>query len=201
MATIQDQEREQEIYSNFINSINSDVTRLNYELHVNLFKKFCNLSNFSELLKIEEPQKQIINYILSLRQRGLASSSVSTMINAIYHFYDMNDVPLNKKKIKMFIGQSPKKVTDRAYSDTEISKILNVSDLRMKSMVLLMATAGLRIGAIPQLRLRNLEKSYIFTKLPNHIESFIRTNYNVNTSSNSCDSDVKCCGNGICITE
>jgi integrase len=80
------------------------------------------------------------------------------MINAIYHFYDMNDVALNKKKVKMFIGQSPKKVTDRAYFREEISRILNVSDLRMKSMVLLMATAGLRIGAIPQLRLRNLEK-------------------------------------------
>jgi len=157
MTTIQ-KDKEQEIYSNFINCINSDVTRLNYELHVNLFKKFCNLSNLSELLTIDEPQKYIINYILALRQRGLASSSISTMINAIYHFYDMNDVALNKKKIKMFIGQSPKKVTDRAYSDGEISRILNVSDMRMKAMVLLMATAGLRIGAIPQLRLRNLEK-------------------------------------------
>src|SRR4029079_2885096 len=96
MTTIQ-QDKEQEIYSNFINSINSDVTRLNYELHVNLFKKFCNLSNLSELLLIDEPQKQIVNYILSLRQRGLASSSISTMINAIYHLYDMNDVALNKK--------------------------------------------------------------------------------------------------------
>jgi len=157
MTTIQ-QDKEQEIYSNFINSINSDVTRLNYELHVNLFKKFCNLSNLSELLLIDEPQKQIINYILSLRQRGLASSSISTMINAIYHFYDMNDVDLNKKRIKMFIGQSTKKITDRAYSDTEISRILNVSDMRMKTIVLLMASAGLRIGGLPQLRLRNLEK-------------------------------------------
>lgn len=102
---------------------------------------------------------------MSLRQRGLASSSISTMINAIYHFYDMNDVVLNKKKIKMFIGQSPRKVVDRAYSHEEISRILNVSDLRMKSLVLLMATAGLRIGAISQLRLRNLEKLILFYKL------------------------------------
>jgi integrase len=164
MTTIQE-DKEQEIYSNFINSINSEVTRLNYELHVNLFMKFCNQFNLSGLLTIEEPQKYIINYIMSLRQRGLASSSISTMINAIYHFYDMNDVALNKKKIKMFIGQSPKKVSDRAYTHGEISRILNVSDLRMKSMVLLMATAGLRIGAIPQLRLRNLEKENLIYKI------------------------------------
>lgn len=54
MTTIQ-QDKEQEIYSNFINSINSDVTRLNYELHLNLFKKFYNLSSLSDLMKIEEP--------------------------------------------------------------------------------------------------------------------------------------------------
>jgi site-specific recombinase XerD len=98
MTAIQDSDKEQEVYSNFKNSINSDVTRLNYELHVNLFKKFCNISILSELLSIQEPQKHIINYMMSLRQRGLASSSISTMINAIYRFYDMNDVVLNKKK-------------------------------------------------------------------------------------------------------
>jgi hypothetical protein len=82
---------------------------------------------------------------MSLRKRGLASSSISTMINAIYHFYEMNDVVLNKKKIKMSIGQTQRKIGDRAYTEEEISKILNVSDFRMKSIVLLMATAGFRI--------------------------------------------------------
>jgi integrase len=165
MTAIQDHDTEQEIYSNFINSINSEVTRLNYDLHVDLFKKFCKQSNLFGLLTINEPQKHIINYILSLRQRGLASSSISTMVNAIYHFYDMNDVALNKKKIKMFIGQSPKKISDRAYFHDEISRILNVSDLRMKTIVLLMATSGLRIGAIPQLKLRNLEKNNSIYKI------------------------------------
>ena len=75
MTTIQ-QDKEQEIYSNFINSINSDVTRLNYELHVNLFKKFCNLSNLSELLIIEE-QTENIKKILDGGQRGDARISRS----------------------------------------------------------------------------------------------------------------------------
>jgi hypothetical protein len=79
MTAIQE-DKEQEIYLNFINSFNSDVTRLNYGLRVNLFKKFCNLSNLSELLIIEGPQKHVFNYIMSLRQRGLASSSVSTIV-------------------------------------------------------------------------------------------------------------------------
>jgi hypothetical protein len=64
--------------------------------------KFCNLTKLSDLLRITDPQKKIINYIMSLRKRGLASNSISTTLNGIFHFYEMNDVILNKKKINMF---------------------------------------------------------------------------------------------------
>jgi hypothetical protein len=40
-----------------------------------------------------------------LREKGLATSSISTMLAAIYHFYEMNDVILNRNKINMFIGE------------------------------------------------------------------------------------------------
>ena len=58
----------------------------------------------------------------------------------------------------MFQGEYVKRARDRAYTHEEISRILNVSDLRMKVIILLMASSGMRIGAIPTLRLRNLEK-------------------------------------------
>jgi integrase len=70
----------------------------------------------------------------------------------------MNDVALNKKKINMFKGESTRKVVDRAYTQLEIKKILDVSDLRAKIITLLMATSGIRIGGLPSLRLRNVEK-------------------------------------------
>lgn len=57
----------------------------------------------------------------------------------------------------MFKGEYTRKVVDRAYTREEISRILNVSNLRLKSLILLMATAGLRIGAIAELRLSNLQ--------------------------------------------
>jgi integrase len=65
---------------------------------------------------------------------------------------------LNKKKIKMFKGEYTRKVVDRAYTHEEISKMLDVSDLRAKTIVLLMASSGVRIGGLPSLRLRNAEK-------------------------------------------
>jgi integrase len=103
------------------------------------------------------PQNQIVKHLMSLREKGLSSNSISTRLNAIYHFYDMNDIPLNKKKINMFKGEYSRKVVDRAYTREEIKKILDVSDLRSKVIVLLMSAAGMRIGALPSLRLRNIE--------------------------------------------
>lgn len=154
----QDIQNEEDLYFNFINSIKSEVTKKIYENDVKYYLKFCNLTKLSDLLTITDLQKQIIKYIMSLRKRGLASNSISTMLNGIFHFYEMNDVPLNKKKINMFNGEFTRKIVHRSYTHEEIGKILDVSDLRMKVIVLLMASSGMRIGAIPLLKLRNLEK-------------------------------------------
>jgi len=70
----------------------------------------------------------------------------------------MNDVILNKKKINMFIGEQTLKAVDRPYTYDEIRKILDVSDIRKRVIIGLMYAAGLRIGAISELRLRHIEK-------------------------------------------
>jgi len=153
----QDVDVERDVYFNFINSLKSEVTKKEYEREIRLFLKYCNVVKLSDLLTIQEPQRQIINYLMSLKERGLSYNSVSLALYAIYHFYEMKDIELNKKKINMFKGEFTK-VSDRAYTYDEIKKILDVSDLRIKSIVLLMCSSGLRIGSIPLLKLRNLEK-------------------------------------------
>lgn len=59
----------------------------------------------------------------------------------------------------MFKGEFTKTVTDRAYNHNEIRKVLDVSDVRLKVMILLMASSGIRVDALPLLRLRNLENT------------------------------------------
>ena len=148
-------QQKEDVYLNFINSIKSDVTKRIYEYNLKLFMEFCGIDKFEDLIA---QQDKIITYLMSLREKKLSFNSISTRLNAIYHFYDMNDVSLNKKKIKMFKGENQRKVVDRAYMHEDIKKILDVSDLRAKTIVLVMASSGLRIGALPDLRLRNLEK-------------------------------------------
>jgi hypothetical protein len=52
----QENENENEVYFNFINSIKSPVTKKIYEDNVKVFMKFCSVSNLGDLLKID-PQR------------------------------------------------------------------------------------------------------------------------------------------------
>jgi site-specific recombinase XerD len=139
----------EDVYLNFVNSIKSDITRKIYEYNLRLFMEFCEIDKFEDLIG---QQNQIIPYLMSLREKKLSYNSISTRLNAIYHFYDMNDISLNKKKIKMFKGEFSRKVVDRAYTDKDIRKILDVSDLRAKTIIFLIASSGIRIGGLPDIR-------------------------------------------------
>lgn len=165
MKQKQNQITEEDAYFNFINSLKSEVTKKEYEREIQLFMKFCHVSKLSSLLNLEDIQSQIIKYIMSMKGRDLSFNSISLALYAIYHFYEMNDVALNKKKINMFKGEFTRRVSDRAYTYEEIKKLLDISDLRMKSVILLMASSGIRIGAIPLLKLRNLEKIDLIYKI------------------------------------
>lgn len=144
-------------YYNFINSIKSEESKAKYDVNVRDFMRFCNIDKTSELLKIKVEQK-IIDYIINLRKLKLASHTIHNRLSAIYHFYTMNDVLLNKVKINKYKGEFKKVRKDRAYSHDEIHNLLDISDLRMKICILLMASGGMRLGAVPFIKMKHLEK-------------------------------------------
>jgi integrase len=144
-------------YSNFINSLKSDETKIKYDFCIKNFMTFVDQKDYSALLKINV-EERIIDYILQLRKLKLSSNTIRTRVASIYHFYAMNDVILNKTKINKYHGEFRKVVKDRPYTHEEIHKLLDVADLRMKVCILLMCGAGLRLGAIPDLKMKHLER-------------------------------------------
>ena len=92
-SLVKQEQQKEDVYSNFVNSIKSDVTKKVYEYNLRLFMEFCGINKFQDLIG---RQNQIITYLMSLREKKLSYNSISTRLNAIYHFYDMNDVFLNK---------------------------------------------------------------------------------------------------------
>ena len=144
-------------YSNFINSLKSEETKIKYDFCLKNFMTFVDQKDYSGLLKINI-EERLIDYILHLRKLKLSSNTIRTRVASIYHFYAMNDVILNKVKINKYHGEFRKVVKDRPYTREEIHKLLDIADLRMKICILLMCSAGLRLGAIPDIKIKHLER-------------------------------------------
>jgi integrase len=99
----------------------------------------------------------IIQWIKYLsNERHHRHSTIHHEVAAILHFFEWNDVRLNTKKINRSIPQDEEKTEDRHYTHEEIEQILSKCDERGRVIILLMASTGMRIGALPGLRVGDL---------------------------------------------
>ncbi len=165
----QNQEQEQQglqgekVYLNFINSLHSKATIKVYRVLIIHYIRFMNIksNNISSLLNQDHRiiEEQIISYLVYLRtDQKLSYSSLALRLAAIRKFYEMNDVMLNWKKVSNYLGENTKLFKDRAYITEEIQRLLTKADERMRVIILLLASTGMRIGAIPGLNLKHLTK-------------------------------------------
>jgi integrase len=72
--------------------------------------------------------------------------------------YQMNDVILNWIKINQYLGENTRKFKDRAYTTEEIQTLLTKADERMRVVILLLSSTGMRIGGAINLKLKHLTK-------------------------------------------
>jgi integrase len=111
-------------------------------------------------LIIDEPlmiQSRIIDFIIYCKDvKQVSPGTIHADVAGIKHFYNMNDIELKWKKIYSFEGEFYRVVEDRAYTHEEIKKMVDVADIRDKALVLLMASTGMRLGAIPPLQIKDL---------------------------------------------
>ena len=91
-------------------------------------------------------------------ERKLVYSTIHSRLAAIYHFYTINRVRLNKDFIAKFKPANRRVRQDKAYSVEQIRRMYDNSTERDKVIVLLMASVGLRIGALPTITIGDLTK-------------------------------------------
>ena len=154
-------QQQEEAYSNFINSINSDITRKEYNLKFSYFIQYCEKQNHNDMLLIPVGQLEstIRDYIVHLRRdRKLAPATVSSYVAPIVHFYEMNNFTLHWKRLKKFKAAHYNVVEDKPYSLEQIKLLVDAAPLRDKCIILIMCSAGLRRGALQHLRIRDLQK-------------------------------------------
>ena len=123
-------------------------------------KKYVELTGLTDPLSETNPrliEQQIIKFIIDLKNKNKSHSAIRNYTNAVFAFYKINDVMLNTTKIMKFMPEDKRVKKDRAYAHQEISKLLEIAEDRFKVIILLMASSGIRVGSIPDLRLRNLD--------------------------------------------
>ena len=77
----------------------------------------------------------------------------------------MNNIILNWKKISKGIPSSKKAANDRAPTLEEIQKLLEYPDRRIKSIIYVMVSSGIRIGAWDFLKWKHVKPYYEKDKL------------------------------------
>ena len=134
----------------FTKSLKSPYTRKAYTRELHKFKQFADVTDLQDLVKPDTKMMQdvLISYLLELEGRGLAYQTRNVAFAAVKHFYSINDVVLNWKKIARFLGENKKTVEDRPYTYEEIKQLLTKCDERRRVVVLLLASSGMRLGAV-----------------------------------------------------
>jgi len=138
----------------FLNSIQSEETKKLYD--------WCLRQYGYDRLELDSAdpkqiEKDIIDFIIKQKEQGKSYQAISNILNALKAYYQINDIVLNTRKIGRFMPPQRRIRKDRAYTHEEISKLLEVAELRMRVVILLLASSGIRLGAIPLLRLKNLD--------------------------------------------
>ena len=148
---------EENLYSNFINSLKSERTKINYNYALKQYMAFHRFDKYSHLLSNSE--ERIKEYVIFLNKNNASSTKFKLLFAALKNFYNMNDIENIKwYKLRRFQGEESPKFEDRCYTHEEIKTLLDAANMKMKAVILLMASSGMRIGALPSLSIGDLKR-------------------------------------------
>jgi integrase len=140
-------------------------------------------NEYSKLLELDPRiiQANIIDYISFLRNSQKSSASIMMYLSAIRKFYEMNDITmLNWTKIHSYEGEHEKVADDRPYTHSEVQQMISHTSIRNRAIILMLWSSGVRVGAIPLMRIKDLEpidqyNLYKVTVYPKSRKSIYRT--------------------------
>jgi integrase len=188
---------------NFIQSVKSDTSKREYAAALRRFIIHYKIGHWEELSKPipndsegkEERKKLLIescerilkltnkqlndiliDYVLHMKKQDRSEGYVISEYAAVKGFLSMNDIVLNWDKIAKYKGEFKKKQKDEAYSHPQIQQLLQVCDIRTRCIILTFCSTGIRVGALPELRLKHLKKVgdlYQFTIYEGYKEEYI----------------------------
>jgi integrase len=162
----------------FLYGIKSKVSQKIYQISIGYFEQW-HKKKIEDLLKLDTKviEEILIQYIIYMRERNLSYASITSRLAPIATFLSLNDVLVNKKKLKRFMGEDNKTINDEAYTHEDLSKMFQHASFRTKLLIAIYSSTGIRKGAIIDLKLKHLykipnSKLYKFTIYENTKEEY-----------------------------
>ena len=143
----------------FENSIKSEATKLEYLKNLNRFKDFYKLKDYDSILGIPEKkiQEMVEDYVMDMKSK-LSPNTIPTRVYPLQAFFEINDVEIKWRKIRRLFPAKVKKSGRKAYTTEDVQDILqNCQDLRNRAIVLFMSASGIRVGAFPYLKIKDIK--------------------------------------------
>jgi integrase len=156
-------------YRRFVDSIQgSKQTQIKYKIEFGYYLKDLKIDDPNTLIspdladsprKIRQIEDQLIDYVAYLQKvKKYTNGTIYVRLAAIFHFYLINRININKRYVSKFVGPNKRARKDQAYTHDQILTVLNSSTLRVRVIILLLASTGMRVGALHSLELCHLEK-------------------------------------------
>jgi len=107
-------------------------------------------------ISTEKLQRMVEDYIMVLKKK-INPNSVPNHYYPLQSFFEANNIELRWKKIKKLFPAKIKTSGGQAYTTEDIQKMLEVTtNKRSRAIILFLSSTACRIGAITELKLKNL---------------------------------------------
>jgi integrase len=184
-------------YDNFIQSIGNPETRREYVAGLKRFLVYFKIGKWEKLeqlqLKESEPlirdssedllklspqqlEDTLIEYVVFMKKNDRSEGLITQQIASVRKFLITNRINLNWEFINQYKGEFKRKQRDESYTHEQIQRLLDISKYRTKVLVLIFASTGARVGAIPDLKKKHLKRIgdlYQFTFYEGYREEYI----------------------------
>ena len=147
----------------FYSTIKTEATSNHYRFFLHKYLEMYNYDYGSpdQILK-KQPQdieNEIVDCIITLKGKGMKRATIKNYIYPVIKFCRANRVRLNSDIFEDHLPRRVKSKDTGVYLHEQIQQMLTAADPRMRCVILLLSSTGMRIGALPSLTFGNLEET------------------------------------------